>query len=509
MALGLELKLRMGMQLVMTPQLQMAIKLLQMSSLELADYLQEELDKNPLLEREEDRSQDEVEGATPASSIESTEEKASNSDTEAAEASSPQDLPQDLPEDLPVDASWNDIYGDSSSSGDGPGVSSHTTAESYSSSEAPPLENTLVRGDTLADHLIWQLGVSALNERERFIGTTIIDAIDDNGYLTADLLTLANLTNSTEDEVEDALILVQSFEPTGVCARSLAECLLMQLKSRKKAHHPYSTLLDHLEELARRDFRKLKRLLKTTDEELADAVDLIQSLNPKPGLAFGSDQTNYISPDVYVRKHEGQWIVEVNPDTMPKLQVSRQYESSISKDGANKNRVSAQDKRFLSENARSAQWLIKSLEQRSSTIYRVAESIVRFQKDFLEYGREHLKPLILKDVADDIGVHESTTSRVTSNKYMHTPRGIFELKFFFSSSLVSQSGESHSSESVKYKIRKLVESESSHRPYSDEKLAFLLKEQGVVVARRTVAKYRDVLNIPSSSRRKQLGTPTR
>ena len=497
MALGLELKLRMGMQLVMTPQLQMAIKLLQMSSLELAEYLQDELDKNPLLEREEERSDDEAGGVSESLATEPIEDKPVDLDRDTVESS----LPEDLPEDLPVDASWEDIYGDTPDTyGDGPGSSS--SYDSSPGTEAPPLENTLVRGDTLADHLVWQLGLSALNERERFIGTTIIDAIDDNGYLTADIQTLANIINATEDEVEDALILVQSFEPIGVGSRNLAECLLLQLKSRKLAYHPYSSLLEHLEELARRDFRKLKRLLKTTDEELSDAVTLIQSLNPKPGLAFGSDQTNYISPDVYVRKYEGQWIVEVNPDTMPKLRVNRKYENAFS--GPSADRVSPQDKRFMSENARSAQWLIKSLEQRSSTIYRVAESIVRFQKDFLDHGREHLKPLILKDVADDIGVHESTTSRVTSNKYLHTPRGIFELKFFFSSSLVSQSGDSHSSESVKYKIRKLVESESVNRPYSDEKLALLLKEQGVIVARRTVAKYRDVLNIPSSSRRKQL-----
>ena len=493
MALGLELKLRMGMQLVMTPQLQMAIKLLQMSSLELADYLQEELDKNPLLEREEDhKPDDDGDGMAELGMGGDLEESSSRLDLDPMETA--------LSQDLPVDASWNDIYGD----GPGPSSSTSSSHDSSSGSEAPPLENTLVRGETLADHLIWQLGLSALNEKERFIGTTIIDAIDDNGYLTADLQTLSEVTGASVDDVEDALILVHSFEPSGVGARNLAECLLLQLKNRKQAYPPYTSLLEHLEDLARRDFRKLKRLLKVTDEELLDAVSLIQSLNPKPGLAFGSDQTNYISPDVYVRKYDGNWIVEVNPDTMPKLRINRHYDSMFSGVGAVASRVSAEDKRFLSDNSRSAQWLIKSLEQRSSTIYRVAESIVRFQKDFLDYGREYLKPLILKDVADDISVHESTASRVTSNKYMHTPRGIFELKFFFSSSLVSQSGDNHSSESVKFKIQKLVESESPHRPFSDEKLAVLLKEQGVIVARRTVAKYRDVLNIPSSSRRKQL-----
>ncbi|MEO5352621.1 MAG: RNA polymerase factor sigma-54 [Magnetococcus sp. XQGC-1] len=487
MALGLELKLRMGQQLVMTPQLQMAIKLLQMSSLELADYLQEELDKNPLLEREEEKPDEAVGGMEEAAG-----ERIGSND--ALDGATMEPMETALSQELPVDASWSDIYGDS------PG--SHTGQSTYdgSSAEAPPLENTLVRSETLADHLLWQLGISALNPRERLIGTAIIDAIDDNGYLTADLQSVADITRATLEEVEDALILVQSFEPAGVGARNLAECLLLQLKSQKRAHPPYTTLLEYLEDLARRDFRKLKRLLRVTDDELLDAVELIQSLNPKPGLAFGSDQANYISPDVYVRKQDGQWIVEVNTETMPKLRVNREYDHALN------GRLSAQDKRFLVENARSAQWLIKSLEQRSSTIYRVAESIVRFQKNFLEYGREHLKPLILKDVADDIGVHESTASRVTSNKYIHTPRGIFELKFFFSSSLVSQSGENHSSEAVKYKIQKLVDSESVSRPYSDEKLAKLLKEQGIIVARRTVAKYRDILSIPSSSRRKQLGT---
>ena len=495
MALGLELKLRMGMQLVMTPQLQMAIKLLQMSSLELADYLQEELDKNPLLEREDDKSNEEVDHTSEPVAREAPEEAVSQTDSGNTEL---EQMESALSQDLPVDASWSDIYGES------PTPSSSSSYDASAGSEAPPLENTLVRGSTLADHLMWQLGVSALNEKERTIGTTIIDTIDDNGYLTTDLQMLADINNVTVEDVEDALILIQSFEPSGVGARDLAECLLLQLKSRKQAHPPFTTLLQYLEDLARRDFRKLKRLLKISDEELADAIVLIQSLNPKPGLAFGSDQTNYISPDVYVRKHDGEWIVEVNPETMPKLRINRGYDSVFSSKNSEGNRVSEEDKRFLSDNSRSAQWLIKSLEQRSSTIFRVAESIVRFQKDFLDYGQEHLKPLILKNVADDIGVHESTTSRVTSNKYMHTPRGIFELKFFFSSSLVSKTGENHSSESVKYKIRKLVESESEHRPYSDEKLAKLLKEQGVIVARRTVAKYRDLLNIPSSSRRKKL-----
>ncbi|MBF0184961.1 MAG: RNA polymerase factor sigma-54 [Magnetococcales bacterium] len=489
MALGLELKLRMGQQLVMTPQLQMAIKLLQMSSLELADYLQEELDKNPLLERDDERPEEEMVGMNELLANERSAESGSAADHDG------EPTEQNLCEDLPVDASWADIYGDQSGS-----YTSSQTFDSNASSEAPPLENTLVRNETLTDYLIWQLGVSAINERERVIGITIIDAIDDNGYLTTDLQTIADITRFTLDEVEDALLLVQSFEPAGVAARTLSECLLLQLKSRKQAHPPYTTLLENLEDLARRDFRKLKRILKLSDDELQDAVELIQSLNPKPGLAFGSEQANYISPDVYVRKQDGQWIVEVNTDAMPKLRVNKEYDNAIN------GRLSAQDKRFLQDNARSAQWLIKSLEQRSSTIYRVAESIVRFQTNFLEYGREHLKPLILKDVADDIGVHESTASRVTSNKYIHTPRGIFELKYFFSSSLVSQSGENHSSEAVKFKIQKLVESESPNRPYSDEKLAKLLKDQGIIVARRTIAKYRDILSIPSSSRRKQLGT---
>ncbi len=395
-----------------------------------------------------------------------------------------------LNDELAVDASWEDVYGDS--------YGAVPFENNPGSMEAPPIENTLTSGQSLQDHLIWQLGVSAMDEKERTLGLAIIDAVDENGYLTADLQSLADMANATLDDIEDVLLLIQSFEPAGVAARSLAECLGMQLKSMDMAVSPYVDLLDHLEDLARRDFRKLRRVLKISEDELADAVSVIQSLNPKPGLAYGSDQASYVVPDVFVRKHEGEWIVEINPDTVPNLRINRTYENSLS------SRMSQKDKQFLTDNARSAQWLIKSLEQRSSTIYRVAESIVRFQKDFLDKGPEYLKPLILKDVADDIGVHESTTSRVTSNKYMHTPRGIFELKFFFSSSLGSNTGETHSSEAVKYKIKKLVESESARRPYSDEKLAKLLSEQGIDVARRTVAKYRDALNIPSSSRRKQL-----
>ncbi|MBF0422792.1 MAG: RNA polymerase factor sigma-54 [Magnetococcales bacterium] len=506
MALGLELKLRMGMQLVMTPQLQMAIKLLQMSSLDLADYLQEELEKNPLLERE-DGAADGMETAETQKLDDSRESYLSGMEEPfTARPESPdivkerEKLDRDHPEsglsdELQVDASWDDVYGDS--------YSAIPFENNAASSEAPPLENTLTGSQTLQDHLVWQLGVSALNEKERSLGLTLIDAIDENGYLTSDLAAIAEMTGTSEEDLEDALILIQSFDPPGIGARNLAECLLLQLKNEGLAYPPYTVLLDNLEDLARRDFRKLKRMLKLDDDELSDAVSVIQSLNPKPGLAYGSDQASYVVPDVFVKKMDGEWVVEINPETQPRLRINRAYEAAL---GGN---ISSQDKRFLADNARSAQWLIKSLEQRSSTIFRVAESIVRFQKDFLDHGQEYLKPLILKDVADDIGVHESTTSRVTSNKYMHTPRGIFELKFFFSSSLGSQTGgENHSSEAVKYKIRKLVDSEPANRPFSDEKLAKLLQEQGIDVARRTVAKYRDALNIPSSSRRKQLAPKT-
>ncbi|MBF0147414.1 MAG: RNA polymerase factor sigma-54 [Magnetococcales bacterium] len=501
MALGLELKLRMGMQLVMTPQLQMAIKLLQMSSLDLADYLQEELEKNPLLEREdgageggessEPQKMDESREHYGAEGEESFPMRPESTDIVKEREKLDRDNPESgLNEDLQVDASWDDVYGDSYSA---------LPFENSTSTEAPPLENTLTGSQTLQDHLVWQLGVSALNEKERSLGLALIDAIDENGYLTTDLNAIAEMIGTSEEDLEDALILIQSFDPAGVGARNLAECLYLQLKNEGMAHPPYTLLLENLEDLARRDFRKLKRILKLDEEELSEAVAVIQSLNPKPGLAYGSDQTNYVVPDVFVKKIEGEWVVEINPETQPRLRINRAYEAAL---GSN---ISSQDKRFLADNARSAQWLIKSLEQRSSTIFRVAESIVRFQKDFLDHGQEYLKPLILKDVADDIGVHESTTSRVTSNKYMHTPRGIFELKFFFSSSLGSQTGgENHSSEAVKYKIRKLVDSEPANRPFSDEKLAKLLQEQGIDVARRTVAKYRDALNIPSSSRRKQL-----
>ncbi|MBF0285419.1 MAG: RNA polymerase factor sigma-54 [Magnetococcales bacterium] len=394
--------------------------------------------------------------------------------------------------DLPVDASWSDIYDD----GGGP---SYSGTDPSNSSEAPPIENTLSAGGSLGDHLIWQLGLSARNERERILGLMVIDAIDDNGYLSQSLESLAQTSRATVDEIEDVLTLIQSFEPSGVGARNLAECLLLQLKAEGLAKPPYTELLKHLEDLARRDFRKLTRVLKLTEEQLAECLSVIQTLNPKPGLLFGSEQAAYIVPDVFVRKQSGKWVVEINPDTVPRLRINRRYQEAIG------GRISTQDRKYLVENSRAAQWLIKSLEQRASTIVRVATSIVQFQKDFLDSGPEALRPLILKDVADDIGVHESTISRVTNNKYMHTPRGIFELKFFFSSSLSSDSGDTHSSEAVKFKIRKLVESEPPRHPFSDEKLVQLLLEQGITVARRTVAKYREALSIPSSARRKRLG----
>jgi RNA polymerase sigma-54 factor len=493
MALGLELQQRMGMQLVMTPQLQMAIRILQMSSLDLADYLQDELEKNPLLEREGDDAgvdRDQVPKNQDGGDTVTDPIQEHIKDLQA-EGVIPGDVgdANKLTEELPVDADWSDIYGEASSGSN--------TYESVSS-EAPPLDNTLVMSGTLADHLKEQLGPSAMNERERALGLMIIDAIDENGYLRTPISSLADMTGASLDEVEDVLVLVQSFDPPGVGSRTLAECLRLQLKSLKLAHAPYTDLLDHLDDLARRDFRKLGRVMKLDETALADAVDTILSLNPKPGLLYGSDHATYVVPDVFVRKYEGMWIVEVNPETVPKVRLNRDYQDNV------ESKVTDDEKRFLQDNATNARWLLKSLEQRSQTIYKVAQSIVGFQSEFLEKGAEYLKPLVLKDVADDVGVHESTASRVTSNKYMHTPRGIFELKYFFSSSLNSDEGDAHSSESVKFKIRKLLEDEPPRRPHSDEKLAGMLAEQGIKVARRTVAKYRESMSIPSSSRRKRL-----
>ncbi|NGZ29237.1 MAG: RNA polymerase factor sigma-54, partial [Magnetococcales bacterium] len=463
-----------------------------------SEYLQEELEKNPLLEISEDYYR---EASTSLSSNNREEESYSENfessnpipDASREESGDRGDRDDDYERELPVDANWSDIYGDGVNGG------SHESNNSHSG-EGLSLENVLTRGSTLADHLNWQLGLSALNQRERVLGLAIIDAIDENGYLTADLNNLATICKATLDEMEDALVLIQSFEPVGVGARNLAECLRLQMRSMGYTKPPYTLILDYLEDLAKRDFRKLKRVLKLDDDGLADVMDVIHSLNPKPGLAYGSESASYVVPDVFVRKVGDQWLVEVNQDTAPKLRINPYYQSVLSQ------QMSPQDRRYLSDNSRSAQWLIKSLEQRTRTILKVAESIVHMQKDFFEYGQEHLKPLILKDVAEDVGVHESTISRVTNNKYMHTPRGIFELKYFFTSSLASTSGDNHSSEAVKFKLRKLVDSEPAKRPHSDEKLAILLKEQGIDVARRTVAKYREALGIPPSSRRKKLSS---
>jgi RNA polymerase sigma-54 factor len=346
---------------------------------------------------------------------------------------------------------------------------------------------------------LWQLGLTAREERERMLGTVVIDAIDDNGYLTSDLPSLAESVDVPVADLERAVALIQTFEPVGVGARNLAECLLLQLRAMKLDRPPYSQILLHLEDLARRDYRKLSRILKLDEADLADVVDVIHSLNPKPGLVFSNDQATYVIPDVFVRRQGDLWIVEINPETVPKLRINRYYQAAASRVS------SADDRRFLTDNARSAQWLIKSLDQRTRTILRVAESIFLVQKDFLEKGPEYLRPLILKDIADDIGVHESTISRVTSNKFVHTPRGIFEFKYFFSSSLSSPTGgDTHSAEAVKFKIRKLMEAESPRHPFSDEKLVQMLNEQGIDVARRTVAKYREALGIPPSSRRKRI-----
>lgn len=469
MALELRQQLKLSQQLAMTPQLQQAIKLLQLSRIELVDMVQNELLENPFLE------DGVVEDAPEA--FEERKEAADADDAYGKEAAQ--------------NADWEDYLGDFSSTS-----RQATTREA----ELPEDNNLFETRSTLEGHLLWQLRLSRLNEKEQEIGEVIINNLGSSGYLESTLEEIAGLVEGcANEEVEPVLKVVQRFDPVGVAARTPQECLTVQLEVLNYDRDPIlaSLVRDHLEDLESRRYKPIMRKFKLTQEDLKEYLDIIQSLDPLPGASFGDVEPQYIAPDVYVYKYENEFVVVLNEDGLPQLHLSSLYEDSLSVMGGGK------DKDYLHERLRLASWLIKSLHQRQRTLYKVVEAIVRHQKEFFEEGASRLRPLILKEIAEDVGMHESTISRVTSNKYVATPHGLFELKFFFNSSLALADGSEVGSESVKLLIKKYISDEDPKSPLSDEKIVEMLTDElGVNIARRTVAKYRGALGINSSSKRR-------
>jgi RNA polymerase sigma-54 factor len=493
MALAQRLEMRQGQSLVMTPQLQQAIKLLQLSNLELTSYVEQELERNPLLERDErEHTPDEHDAAASAKDSDAVAEFSGEDFSKAAD----------------MDASHDDMYEHDTpapnASQSAVPLTDWTTVKSGQRFEGDEdsLESTLANSGTLKDHLLEQLTIAALHPEDRMICVAMIDAIDEAGYLRADLDELAIRLGAPRDIVGDCVRILQGFDPVGVAARDLKECLALQLKALDRLDPVMLAFLENLELVAKRDFPGLCARCGVDAEDIADMISEIRGLTPKPGLAFGSEPVQPVVPDVFVRESvDGGWHIELNSDTLPRLLVNSRYYTKVSSGARDKD-----SKNYLTDCLNNANWLVKSLDQRARTIMKVSTEIVRQQDGFLTYGVRHLRPLNLRTIADAIGMHESTVSRVTSNKYIATPRGVFELKYFFTAAIQSVNGhEAHSAEAVRDRIREMIENEKRD-VLSDDRIVSLLTADGVNIARRTVAKYREALRIPSSVERRRLKT---
>ena len=494
MALSPRLEMRQGQQLVMTPQLQQAIRLLQLSNMELSEFVDAELERNPLLEREEQ--------SAPAKAV---EEPAGGG--EAADDSW-LDLRKPVEDHAGgLDADFGNVFqdtgpGDADAGGAQSGMSwaSVTQRMHNHSGDEGDFESVAAGEVSLRTHLSEQVSLTLQTPVERLIGQYLIDLIDEAGYIPPRLESLAERLGAPFEVVEGVLFKLQTLDPPGIFARSLAECLTLQLKDQNRFDPLMARLLDNLDLLASRNLTALKKAVGAEMDELAEMIQEIKRLNPKPGLKFGSVQMQPVVPDVLVRAaSDGGWHVELNSDTLPRVLINRNYYTRISKTAS-----SVKDKDYILECLQTANWLVKSLDQRARTILRVAEQIVRQQDAFFMHGVQYLRPLNLKTIAEAISMHESTVSRVTSNKYIATPRGIFELKYFFTSSIASSSdGEAHSSESVRYRIKQMIDAERAEDVLSDDQLVDRLKGEGIDIARRTVAKYREALRIPSSVQRRR------
>lgn len=480
MELGLQQSLILTQQLVMTPQLQQAIKLLQLSRLELAEMIQQEMEQNPALEE--------------AGIEEPSDKKITALENETASPEKEAPLKEvTIEEKVRSDTDWENYINEYNSTG-----RVYTESEN---TEAPNYEAFTSEKKTLQAHLQWQLMLHGLSEDKEKIGHMIIGNLNRDGYLCSDIEEIAETSGVDIKVVEDLLSILQTFDPPGVCARNLRETLLIQVR-QLGIDNPIITEIinNHLKNLENRNSKKIAKALKISLDDVRAAVKIIQYLEPKPGRKFSTEEPAYITPDIYVYKNGDGFKIVMNDDGLPKLKINRFYKNAI----ANGHKISKDTKNYLNEKMQSASWLIKSIHQRQKTIYLVMESILKFQREFFEKGIAYLKPLILKDIAEDIEMHESTISRVTTNKYAYTPQGLFELKYFFNSSIERTGGESMASASVKERIRLLIENENPENPLSDEKIANILQSSNIQIARRTVAKYRKVLNILPSNKRKQL-----
>ncbi len=509
----LALQLKLGQQLTMTPQLQQAIRLLQLSTLDLQQEIQEALESNPLLEIDEsgesiDYTEDETgtesenefkegeEFTVTATSKDADIDSYNEQDPNSEFPSTDNWEDRNIPEDLSVDSSWDDIYTNISI----------PTSSAPADGEDLDFETRNSKTETLQDHLNWQLNLTPMSDGDRLISMAIIDAIDPDGKLTVSIESIhAGLIRELDIDVEEVLAVlhrIQQFDPVGVGYRDLKECLALQLRQIEKDYPGVAIAAriidDHLPQLATHDYAQIMKALKIKENELKESLKIILSLNPKPGSEITSSDNTYVVPDVLVFKRNGRWHVELNPETAPKIRVNSEYAMLANGMG------SEADNTFIKENLQEARWFIKSLHSRNETLMKVSTKIVEHQKDFFEYGEEAMKPLILYDIAEAVGMHESTISRVTTQKHMQTPRGIFELKYFFSSHVGTESGVECSSTAIRALIKKLVAAENPQKPLSDSKITQLLSAQGINIARRTIAKYRESLSIAPSNERKRL-----
>ena len=477
------LQLRIGQQLTMTPQLQQAIRLLQLSSLELKAEIQNAFESNPMLETEEDQTED-------TQSIDSSDKIEGN--TTAQEVSEM----DELPDELPVDSQWQDIYE--------PGYTPQTSNQNEDYLDY--LQNqSSEETNTLQQHLEWQVELSSLSDQDRIIANTLIDALDDSGYLSDALenihKSLIKYYEIELDEVVAVLKYVQRLDPIGAGARSLQECLDIQLQQMSEdtpfLEEARTIVNKHLDLVASKNYKQLAKLSKFSNEQIDSAIALIQSLHPRPGDLVSNQKSEYVVPDVYVDKYNGSWRVKLNSESAPKLRINDIYSGLIKTSNDNS------DTDYLRNQLQEARWFIKSLQSRNETLMRVATSIVNHQRNFFEYGEEAMRPLVLRDIAEELGMHESTISRVTTNKYFDSPRGILEFKYFFSSHVNTNDGGICSATAIRAMIKKLINEENHTKPLSDNKIANLLEHKGISVARRTVAKYRESMAIPPSNERKQ------
>ena len=476
MTLELRQSLILTQQLVMTPQLQLAIKLLQLTRLELVEAINEEMEENPVLENQLEGDSDEDSGA--------------EEDSDQIEQEIPDVLKVTVEESDPDDFNWENYLSE---------YNTERTSAPYEERDAPAIENITPAQTNLYSHLMWQLGLNDLNEYQKEIGVHIVQNLNEDGFLEISPEEISRITGYALEQVYETLGLIQKFDPVGVAARDTRESLLIQIRFQDLGGTLVEKMvMDHLGDLENRKYHHIAKSLSVPLNEIIGALSVIRGLEPKPGRIYSDERTVYITPDIYVIKAGDKYDIVQNEDGLPKLRISAYYKNILS----NGNGASKDVKAYVQEKLRSAAWLIKSIHQRQRTIYRVTESIVRLQRDFLDNGITQLKPLVLRNVADDIEMHESTVSRVTTNKYVHTPQGLFELKFFFNSSINKMNGDSVASESVKEHIRMNIKSENMDKPYSDQAIVEILEKLNIKIARRTVAKYREAMGIlPSRKRR--------